>query len=258
MTRTVRVLVALTLAGACLFAATLAWATQSAAIHANFTPNRLGAATNLSATAIFTSNTGTLPPPITRLTAYVPAGMRIDTRGASTCAAQELQQKGTNGCPVASRAGFGGGVALLQLGSEIIHEQFTIDIFLAPSQDGHLTFLAYLTATDPASIELVLTAKEIPAPKPYGFGFSVEVPPIPTIPGASDASIESAFFTFGATNVAYYETVRGKRKLVHIKGLIEPKSCPRGGFPLKTTVDFADSSTTTAATTIPCPGNQSR
>jgi hypothetical protein len=254
MTRTARVLVALALVGACLVAAALAWASQSAVIHASFTPDRLGAATNLSATAIFTSNTRTLPPPITRLTAYVPAGMRIDTRGASTCAAQELQQLGANGCPVTSRAGFGGGVALLELGKEIIHEQFTLDIFLAPSEDGHLAFLAYLTATDPASVELVLTAKEIPAPKPYGFGFSVEVPPIPTIPGASDASIESAFFTFGATNIAYYETIHGKRKLVHVNGLVEPKSCPRGGFPLETTIDFADSSTTTAATTIPCPG----
>ena len=258
MTRTSRVLVALTLVGACLFATTLAWASQSAAVHANFTPNRLGAVTNLSATATFTSNTGTLPPPITRLTAYVPAGMRIDTRGASTCPAQLLRQRGASGCPVASRAGFGGGVALLQLGSEILHEQFTVDIFLAPSEGGHVAFLAYLTGTAPASIELVLTAREIPAPKPYGFGFSVEVPPISTIPGASDASIESAFFTFGATNVAYYETVHGKHKLVHLEGLIEPKRCPRGGFPLATTVDFADSSTSTATTTIPCPDSRSR
>jgi hypothetical protein len=258
MTRKARVFIVLALVGACLFVAAFAWASQSAAIHASFTPNRLGAATNLSATATFTSNTATLPPPVTKLTAFVPAGVHIDTRGASTCTAQELQQQGASGCPVTSRGGFGGGVALLELGKEVIHEPFTLDIFLAPSEHGHLAFLAYLIATAPASVELVLKAREIPAPKPYGFGFSVEVPPIPTIPGASDASIESAYFTFGSTNVAYYETVHGKRKLVHINGLIEPRSCPRGGFPLETIVDFADSTTTTATTTIPCPGNQPR
>jgi hypothetical protein len=255
MTRKARVLPALLLvcACACVAAVTVAWASQTATVHASFTPDKLGSPTNLSATATFATATGAPPPPITKLIAYVPAGVTIDTHGASTCVAQKLEELGAGGCPSSSRAGFGGGIALLELAKEVIREPFTVDIFLAPKEDGRLAFLAYVIAVTPASVELVLKARQIPAPKPYGFGFLVEVPLIPTLPGASNASVESTFLTFGSANVAYYETVHHKRTLVHLEGLIEPKSCPSGGFPLQATLDFADNSTLTAATTIPCP-----
>jgi hypothetical protein len=113
--------------------------------------------------------------------------------------------------------------------------------------------LVYASALAPIAVELVLVAKQIPAPKPYGLGFSVEVPPVSTIPGAADASIESAFVTVGGPNVAYYESVAGKRTLVHLRGLVVPKHCPNGGFLTEGTVDFADGTTLTVNPTIPCP-----
>jgi hypothetical protein len=149
--------------------------------------------------------------------------------------------------------GFGGGVGLLELPKAIIRERYTLDFFFAPRQHGRLTLLAYASAIAPVPVELVVVAREVPAPKPYGLGFSVEIPPINTIPGASLASVESAFATFGATNVAYYETVHGKRTLVHLKGMFVPKACPRGGFPTQGTIDFADGTTLTVNPTIPCP-----
>jgi hypothetical protein len=142
---------------------------------------------------------------------------------------------------------------VFQLAADTISEPFTVDLFLAAKEGPHLAFLAYVRAEEPASIELVLKVKEITAPKPYGLGFSVEVPLIPTIPGASYASAESAFVTLGSSNVAYYETVHGKRTLRHLKGLISPRTCPRGGFPIRGVFSFADGTTTTANTTIPCP-----
>jgi hypothetical protein len=250
-----RVLVTALLIGGCLIAATVAWATETLSIHARFDPDRLGAPTNISATATFGSTTGPLPPPITRLTAYAPAGVTIDVHGSGTCDTAKLEQLGPSGCPADSRAGFGGGVALLELAHEIIREPFTVDIFLAPKEGPGLAFLAYVRAISPASVELVLKAKEIHAPKPYGLGFSVEVPLIPTLPGASDASVEHAFLTFGSTDVAYRKTVHGKRTLVHVKGVIAPRTCPRGGFPLKGTIDFADGTATIGKTTIPCPSS---
>ena len=101
--------------------------------------------------------------------------------------------------------------------------------------------LAYAQAFTPAAFELVLVGKRNPwAPRSYGLGFIDAVPPIPTLPEASDASVESAFLTFGATNVAYYRTIHGKKTLFHVRGVVVPKTCPRGGFQLKATVDFAD------------------
>jgi hypothetical protein len=253
MTLKVRVLLATLLACTCFLLAAVAWATNTLMVHESFTPDKLGAPTNLSITAKFVSSTGGPPSPITKLTLYAPAGLAVDARGAGTCTATKLAERGPSGCPPNSRVGFGGGVGLLELPKSIIREPYTLDFFFAPSEHGHLALLAYASAVSPVPVELVVVAKEVHAPKPYGLGFSVEIPPISTFPGAPLASVESAFATFGATNVAYYETVHRKRMLVHLKGMVVPKTCPRGGFPSEGTIDFADGTTLTVNPTIPCP-----
>ncbi|MGH2834533.1 MAG: hypothetical protein ACRDK2_17315 [Solirubrobacteraceae bacterium] len=237
----------------CLAIAAVALATQTLQVNAHFSPDKLGAPTNLSLTAKFVSSTAGPPSPVTKFILYAPAGMEIDTRGAGTCTAATLEQRGPSGCPTSSRAGFGGGIGVLQLPTETIHAQYTLDLFFAPKESGRLRLLVYVSVVKPAGVELVLVAKQIPASKPYGLGFSVEVPPVSTFPGAADASVESAFVTLGGSNVAYFKTVHGKRKLVSLRGIIVPKTCPAGGFPTEGTVDFADGSTLTVHPTIPCP-----
>ena len=248
-----RVLVVVLLVGGALSVADLALAENTLVVQERFTPNRLGAPTNLSVTANFASTAPGPPSPVTRLTLYAPAGLAIDARYADVCTAATLEREGPSGCPPNSRAGFGGGVAVYTLPNETIHERFTIDFFFASSTHGHVTLLAYASATTPTTIELTVVVKEVRAPKPYGLGFSVEVPPIAPIPGVPPASIESAFATFGAANVAYYERVHGKRTLVHLRGLLVPKRCPHGGFPSKATIDFADGTSLTVNPTVPCP-----
>jgi hypothetical protein len=228
-------------------------ANETLNVQARFSPDTLEAATNFSLTASFVSSTGLPPSPITRFTLYAPAGMEVDPRGVDTCAAAALEQRGPGGCPADSRAGFGGGVGVLELPTETVHEPYTLDFFFAAKTRGHLGLLIYASAVAPESVELVLRAKQVPAPKPYELGFSVEVPPVSTFPGAPDASIESAFVTVGGPNVAYYETVAGRRQLVRVRGLVVPKRCPSGGFPTQGTVDFADGATLTVDSTIPCP-----
>ena len=149
--------------------------------------------------------------------------------------------------------GFGGGVAVLALPGQLVREPFTLDFFFASSEHGRLRLLAYASGISPVGASLVVVAREIPAPKPYGLGFSVQVPPVSTIPGAAYASVESAFATLGASDVAYYKTVHGRRTLVHVKGLIVPRTCPSGGFPTRATVQFSDGTTFTVNPTIPCP-----
>jgi hypothetical protein len=237
------------LAGACLIATAVAWAGETLTVHASFTPDRAGAPTNLSLTASFLSSSAHAPSPVTKFELYAPAGMGIDLRGAGTCASATLETKGPSRCPEDSRAGFGGGVGILEFPGETVREPYTLDFFFASKQTGHLRLLVYARALAPIGVELVLVANQIPAPKPYGLAFSVEVPPISTVPGAANASIESAFVTLGA----YYESIKGKRTLVHLKGLTVPRSCPAGGFPTKGTVDFRDGSTLTVNSAIPCP-----
>ncbi len=241
------------LAWACLLLTPNALAAETLVVHENFTPDRLGVQTNLSITANFLSGTGTPPSPVIKLTLFAPAGLKIDAQGAATCSQSTLTLDGPTGCPPNSRAGFGGGVGLVAFANTVIHEPYTIDFFFAPASHGHLALLAYASAVAPVPAELVVIAREVPAPKPYGLGFSVEIPQISTIPGASLASVESAFATFGATNVAYYETVHGKRTLVHLRGMVSPKHCPPGGFPSEGIVDFANGTSLTVNPTIPCP-----
>jgi hypothetical protein len=241
------------LAWACVLLTPVALAADMLAVHESFTPDNLGVPTNLSITAKFLSSSGAPPSPIVKLTLYAPDGLRIEAHGAGTCSQSVLAARGPSGCPADSRAGFGGGVGVVALASTLIREPYTIDFFFGPSTHGHLALLAYASAIAPVPVELVVIAREVPAPKPYGLGFSVEIPPISTIPGASLASVESAFATFGATNVAYYERVHGKRVLVHLRGMIAPKRCPPGGFPSEGKIDFADGASLTVNPTIPCP-----
>lgn len=237
----------------CLALAAVALAAETLTFEASFAPDRLGVSTNVSADGRFHSTTNAPPAPVTRVTAYLPAGMELDVRGAGVCSVAALERAGPSACPADSRAGFGGGTGVIELAGELIHEPYTLDFFLGPRENGRNVVLAYVHAGSPAAFELVLAAHEIAAPKPYGIGFTVEVPPIATLPGASDASVESAFLTFGARGVAYYAVVHGHRRLEHVRGLVVPKRCPRGGFPLKGIVDFADGATTIATAVIPCP-----
>lgn len=243
--------VALTLC-TCLIFVGATRAGEAVTIQAGFTPDELGASTNLSVSAKFAvPNEGASP--ARRLTLYAPAGLTVDARGAGTCTSTALQRLGPSGCPADSRVGFGGGVAVFWLPAGPVRESYTVDFFYAPREHGRLALLAYASAVAPVAVELVVVARQVPAPKPYGLGLSVEVPPISTIPGATNAALETAFATLGSANVAYYENVRGKRTLVHIRGIVAPRTCPPGGFHTEGIIDFADGSVLTVNPTIPCP-----
>lgn len=249
-----RMLLAISLGCMCSAPVGIAWAGGNVlVVKEAFTPDRLGAATNLSIAASFASSADGPPPPIERLTLYGPAGLGIQARGAGTCTEAVLYQRGPAGCPANSRAGFGGGVAVVALASQLVREQFTLDFFFASVERGHLTLLTYVSGTSPLTTGFVVVAKEIPTPKPYGLGFSARVPRISTTPGASYASVESAFATLGASDVAYFERVHGRRTLVHIKGLTVPRTCPSGGFPTRAAIEFTDGARSTVDPTIPCP-----
>ena len=57
----------------------------------------------------------------------------------------------------------------------------------------------------------------------------------------------------GKAIVAYFKKVHGKRKLFHVKGIITPKSCPRGGWPVASQFSFLDGQTVMSTSKIPCP-----
>jgi hypothetical protein len=249
---------ALLVGGALIAIPAAAQAAETVNLHASFTPNALGAPTNASGSTTFTNTAGGLPSPITGFTLRGPAGMTIDATGAGTCNGAEIEQNGPSVCPKDSVAGSGGGMGALQLGTQIIEEPFTLNLFLGDNRPGHIVVLLYVEAVAPVSIQLVFTAPVVKEPAPYGLGFHFNIPLIPTLPGASDASVLNAHLTIGATNVAYFKNVGGKRKLVHVKGLILPKTCPKGGFPIESDFTFEDGTSNDVKIRTPCPHTKSK
>ncbi len=252
MSHRARIVVLALIVCACLIGTAIAFASETFTTTTYFNPDKLGAPTNLSAKAVFASGS-TVPTPVGNVLAYGPAGLEVNVAGTGVCGKATLEMNGPSGCPANSRIGFGGGVGLVEIAKEVIKEPYTLDFFLGPRENGHLVILVYANAVSPVSVQLVIVAKEVRGPKPYGLGFTFEIPPIPTLPGASYASVESASFTLGSQKVAYYQTVHGKRKLIHVKGLIVPKTCPTGGFPFKVTISFLDGTQSTDTYTSPCP-----
>ena len=221
--------------------------------QAGFSPSTLGAPTNAFGSATIGSTEGPVPAPIEHVNVYGPAGVTLDLVGTGTCTAAALERIGPTACPANSRAGFGGGDGIYRLGGELVKEKYTLDFFLSDNRPGHVALLVFLEGHSPVSVEIVFGGTVITGPKPYGLGFSLNVPLIKVLPEASDASATSAFVTLGAHNVAYYRKVHGKRKLFHVKGIILPKSCPRGGWPVASQFKFQDGSTVMAKRNVPCP-----
>lgn len=251
----VRVLAAALVVCAWLLAPGVSPAAQTLRVQARFTPEKLGAPTNLSATATFGSTLAGPQPPAIKVTVFGPKGMSVDTRGAGTCTASpvKLLEAGPSACPADSRIGFGSGIGLFELAGEIIKGHYTLEFFLARAQAGHLAMLIYVNSTTPAAGQKVLIAREVNGPSPYGLGITFGVSESPTLPGALPGWEEHVSITLGAAHVAYYRTVHGKRRLFHVRGIVLPKRCPHGGFPIQSGVEFADGTSAIANTTVPCP-----
>jgi hypothetical protein len=220
---------------------------------AGFSPDKLGVPVNVFGSATIASTNLPVPAPITHVNVYGPAGVTLNLEGTGTCALQKLENLGPEACPADSRAGFGGGEGAYELAKELIKEPYTLDFFLGDNRPGHVVLLIYLNATNPVSYQTVFTAPVIQGPKPYGLGFSLNVPIIKVLPEASNASATSSFLTLGAKNVAYFKRIHGKRRLFHVKGIIAPRRCPSGGWPVAAQFSFEDGSTVMSKSKIPCP-----
>ncbi len=235
-----------------LIGAMSAQAAETVTLKAEFSPEKLGAPTNAHGTGTFTNSTGKVPSPITKFELFGPAGLTLNVVGTGECTEKVILETGGKGCPKDSVAGAGGGLGVFELAGTEIQEKFTLNFYRGPDENGKTAFLLYVNAVSPVSVQLALKAQVVAGPAPYGLGLNIEVPLIPTLPEASNASVKEGFITLGATGVTYIKTVKGKKKLEHVKGLVLPKKCPKSGFPVEATFSFEDGSTVPAKTTVPC------
>ncbi len=180
------------------------------------------------------------PSPITEIKSYLPAGVKLTTKGFATCSETVLKKEGPSKCPkksFASPLGEAGG--FVSFGAERVHENVTVQAFFA--EGGGLLFGVF--GYTPASIELYPHGTFSPAPG-GGLVFTAEVPLIESVPGALDGSAEFFKVKIGA---AYK---KGKKLVSY--GTV-PKTCPKGGFPLKVEVKFLSGEVVPAEYSVPCP-----
>lgn len=194
---------------------------------------------------------GGYPPPVIGVTLSLPKGTKLHPAGFPTCSktALEVEHEPLK-CPKGSKAGaVGHAFGFVVFGTERVPEEVSIEPFFVPG--GGIDF--YVAGHTPASIEITSTGKFTAFNGEGGFGPKaiVQVPLVETVPGAPYASVERIIGKLGAA----YRPGKGKKPIYY--GRV-PKKCPKGGFPAKAEVTFAEvgglpQQTVTALFKAPCP-----
>jgi hypothetical protein len=180
------------------------------------------------------------PPPLIGIRFYAPAGVKLHPQGFATCAPSVIEQTGPSACPKKSAAGpQGSAYGVVSFGGERVGETVSVQPFFAPGGEVE----AFVHGATPVSIEILAKARIVTASPPYGLEVIAEVPLIETVPGALDAS-----FLHGRISVgdAYK---KGKKTISYIT---LPKTCPRGGWPVKLQMSFLGGATAETSTKMPC------
>jgi hypothetical protein len=192
------------------------------------------------------------PPPIIGVNVYLPSHTVLHPSGFPTCNEELLRLKGPIGCPEGSKAGpIGSVLGYVTFGGERVEETAENYSFYSPG--GGFTFFTF--GHSPVSIEVYSHGEYVNFVGGGGYGpeLKVKVPLVASVPGAPYASVKTIDAMIGSAigpkNNPRKDTYYGR----------VPKSCPKGGFRVKTEVIFAENGeeskpeTVTAPYIVPCP-----
>jgi hypothetical protein len=224
-------------------------ATQTAAISAAFTPEKLGAPTTISLGFEVHAPGGGVPSPLTGVDLRYPANLGLATSGLglAVCSAGVLEEHGPSRCPANSWMGRGSALARFQIGAKIFQESATLALVAGPSREGYVNLLVAATGLSPVAARIVISAALLPGRLRFG------VPLVPSLPGGPDVAVVRVRATIGG-DLAYYERAHGRRVRYRPQGVKLPRSCPRGGFRFHADFSFLDGSQAQAQTVVRCPG----
>jgi hypothetical protein len=192
-------------------------------------------------------------PPLAAVNFFLPAGAKINSSGFGTCSEATLKNTGPSGCKknaVASPKG--SALGEVTFGTERVPEEASLQAFFGSNKG----LLFFVNGSSPVSLEFVSTGTYVNSGQPpYGLELKTLVPAIATVPGAPLASTKTINIKVGAA-------IKKGKKLLSYGTL--PKTCPKGGFPVKTEMIFGGSyggerefgipaETTTVTYKSPCP-----
>jgi hypothetical protein len=242
------------LAVCCALPAT-AGATQTATLHASFSPNKLGVSTTIGFGFQIANASGGLPSPLTGLSLHLPVGIDYvtTTLGLSICQPANLVARGLAGCPPNSRLGFGSAFVEVPFGQGSGHEIPHIEALMGPPHNGNIVVLFYANGQEPVYAQIIFQGELVSGSNTLGGSLNAAIPLIPSVTNGPPVSILSTQATIGPSHLTYYTRKHGRTISFHPKGVSEPLSCPRGGFQFSASFTFLDGSSAVANSVVPCP-----
>jgi hypothetical protein len=232
------------LGGLALLAPHAAPAATYATAAAALSPNRLATRGAVSMNVDFAEPGAAVPAPLRRMTLRLPAGFTLDVPHLRSCSAAVLRAHGAGACPAASQLGRGRALVAANLGSRPLTESISLRLFLGALHNLQPTVEIYGQGITPFDKRVVFAGSVQSDSAPFGERLVVSVPPVATLPQEPDASIVELTLTVGAA---------APRRAAAQNTVLVPSRCPAGGFPFAGEFAYADGSTSSTETTIPCP-----
>lgn len=189
------------------------------------------------------------PPPVIGVNVFLPKGTKLHTTGFPTCSKATLEQFGPIKCPKGSAAGpIGTVLGYVTFGGERVEEKAELSSFYSPG--GGLEF--FTDGHSPVSLEILSTGHYVNLGGAGGYGpeLKTKVPLVASVPGAPYASVKTITVKVGSA-------LRSHGKIVYYGRV--PTKCPKGGFPIKTEVIFAENGEESKPVSVtqtyksPCP-----
>jgi hypothetical protein len=245
-------------AWACLSFGTLtpaATAAPSVKLAASFSPERLGKGTTIRIGFHVTYPSGEAPRAATGIQFFLPPGLGIATSelGLENCLPARLEELGRAGCPPNSLMGHGSATTAVPFGPHFVTERTSVTLFSGPVQGSDPQLLFVTVGEYPVIAEIAFSALVLPAGPRFGGVIETRLPLVPSVPYGPDIALLGLQTTIGPAGITYHEDIDGRTVNFHPRGILLPKSCPRGGFPFAVSLSFSDGSGASASATVPCP-----
>jgi hypothetical protein len=264
--RGILAIVAATAVLGCLSAT--AQASQTLNFKVAFSPDRLGAYTTVVSNVAIGTATGEVPSPVVRLELHFPESLNLTSSnlGLDICNPTTLLAEGREGCPTNSLMGLGSATAVVPFGPELVSENATISVFMGPSaeqtkthvEEQVTTVLLYGEGSTPVYGQILMLGG-LGGSGPFNeLQLNSDIPLVPTLPGARDASITNMQLSLGPRHIVYYVHAHHRLVAFHPRGIQLPERCPKGGFPFYLKMTFQDGTTATASPVVPCPHSRHR
>ena len=257
----VRKLIALaTLALVSLVGVTAAHAANTATLNTRFIPDRPGASTTIAFKVAIHGSGGAPPSPLIGLALHMPSGMEFaeSQLGIATCNAVELAKRGLDACPSGSHLGFGTSLVDFEFANEQQEAKAKIAVLLGDAPGEGIPILLYVETRNPVLAALVFQSRLLGDSGQFSQQLYAPLPLIPTLPAGPDIAIATLNASFGPEHLLYHRRVHNRLVAFTPRGLSVPRVCPHGGFPMAASLSFADGTSVTAHSAVPCPASRAK